>query len=314
MVLWVFRAVRTGWNTHDTTCAASVALWWFPLGSGGVKAFRAVTFAAIGVLVAALSAGVATAEPARDIRVLSYNIHTGIGADGRLDLTRTARVITASGADIVGLQEVDVRWSARSGYADQAAELARLTGMHVFFAPIYDLAPEPGRTERRRYGVALLSRFPILRTENHSLTRLSTVNPNPTPRPAPGFGEAVLSAQGRVVHAYVTHLDYRADPGVRATQVGETLRILDGDPAGSRQVLTGDFNAEPGAGELAPLWRRLTDSWTKPDGFTYPAQAPVTRIDYVATAGGLRPLAARVLDTQASDHRPVLAELSPRGS
>src|SRR3954470_16432851 len=83
----------------------------------------------------------ARAAPPGPLRVLTFNIHTGIGEDGRLDLARTAAAIHASGADIAGLQEVDVHWAARSGFADQAAELARMLDMRVFFAPIYDLPP-----------------------------------------------------------------------------------------------------------------------------------------------------------------------------
>nr|WP_246258288.1 endonuclease/exonuclease/phosphatase family protein [Amycolatopsis anabasis] len=265
------------------------------------------------MVFSALLTGGARASWPRSPRVLSYNIHAGIGADGRLDLARTARVITESRAEIVGLQEVDVHWSARSGYADQAAELARLTGMSVFFAPIYDLDPEPGHDRRRQYGVAVLSRYPILRTGNHRLTRLSTVDPGPVPKPAPGFGEAVLAVRGIPVHVYVTHLDFRPDPAIRQRQVAETVRILGPDRPGARQLLLGDFNAEPGAPELAPLFARMPDAWSAAHGpgnggRTYPAEAPVKRIDYVT---GRWPVAtAGVPDTRASDHRPVLAEFT----
>jgi endonuclease/exonuclease/phosphatase family metal-dependent hydrolase len=268
----------------------------------------AATLAVVVALLCPMLAGGASASPRDPLRVLDYNIHTGIGVDGTLDLARTAEVIRSSGADIVGLQEVDVHWSARSRYVDQARELARLTGMRVFFAPIYDLEPEPGREERRQYGVAVLSRFPIVRAENHHLTRLSTVDPDPVPRPGPGFAEAVVAAPGGPVHVYVTHLDYRADPAVRSMQVADTLRILDQDRPGARQLLLGDFNAEPAAPELAPLFARMHDA--APDGEpTYPAEDPVKRIDYVTYSGRLEAVAAEVLPTLASDHRPVLATL-----
>ena len=40
-------------------------------------------------------------------RILTYNIHSGRGADGRLDLGRIVSVIAAAAPDIVALQEVD---------------------------------------------------------------------------------------------------------------------------------------------------------------------------------------------------------------
>ncbi|HEU5474432.1 MAG TPA: endonuclease/exonuclease/phosphatase family protein [Actinophytocola sp.] len=254
--------------------------------------------------------GAAQARPFASIRVLTFNMHTGIGEDGRLDLARTAAAIRDSGADVVGLQEVDVHWAARSEFRDQAAELAALLGMRVFFAPIYDLPPLTEGAPARRYGVAVLSRFPILHTENHLITRLSTQDPEPVPLPMPGFAEAVVLARGVPVHVYVTHLDFRPDPAVRAAQVADTVRILAGDRRGARQVLLGDFNAEPAAPELTPLFAAVRDTWSGADpGLTYPAGTPVKRIDYVTATPNLRARDRAVIDTGASDHRAVRVTL-----
>lgn len=280
-----------------------------------MRSFRRATLTvALIALVGALLPVAAQAHPSHPIRVANYNMHAGVGVDEQLDLARTARTINASDADVVGLEEVDVHWSARSNYVDQAHELARLTGMRVFFAPIYDLDPEPGRSERRQYGVAVLSRYPIVRAENHWITRMSTLDPDPAPKLAPGFAEAVVAVQGKPVHVYATHLDYRDDPAARSRQVAETMRILDRDRPGARQLLLGDFNATPNAPELAPLLARMSDVWQRvhgPEGGrTYPAREPTERIDYVTTAGDLRPRLASVPHTLASDHRPVLTQLS----
>ncbi len=263
----------------------------------------------VGVLVlVALSLLVAApASAARDavsLRVLSYNIHTGVGTDGRLDLARTAAAIRETRADVVALQEVDVHWGARSDFRDQARDLAGLLRMRVFFAPVYDLAPPAAGQPRRRYGVAILSRFPLLCPKNHEITRLSTVEENPVPKPTPGFAVATVLVRGVAVRVYATHLDFRPDPAVRAAQVADMLSIMSG-----RHVLLGDFNAPPDAPELAPLWEKLTPA---PTDATYPADVPATRIDYVAVSPGIRVRSSSVPDTLASDHRPVLAELSVR--
>lgn len=261
------------------------------------------------VLLSFVSATPASASPGVPLRVLSFNIHTGIGADGTLDLARTAAAIRDTRADVVALQEVDVHWDARSDFRDQARELAGLLRMRVFFAPIYDLDPLTPGAHRRQYGVAVLSRFPVLHTENHEITRLSTQDPNPVPAPAPGFAEAVVLAHGVAVHVYSTHLDYRADPAVRAAQVADTLRIMSGDRG--PQVLLGDFNAPHDAPELGPLWTVLTDA-APGGGDTYPAAEPTRRIDYVTVSDEVSVRSASVPATLASDHRPVLARLSVR--
>lgn len=256
------------------------------------------------VLLSLLIAAPAEASPMVPLRVMTFNIHTGIGSDGVLDLARTAGAIRDSRADVVGLQEVDVHWDARSDFRDQARDLARMLHMRVFFAPIYDLPGQP----RRQYGVAILSRFPMLRTTNHLITRLSTQEQNPVPAPAPGFAEAVLLVHGMPIHVYSTHLDYRADPSVRAMQVADTVRIMAKDRG--PQVLLGDFNAPHDAAELAPLWTELTDA--TPAGLTYPADVPTKRIDYVTVSSEVLVRAATVPATLASDHRPVLADLAFR--
>lgn len=263
----------------------------------------------LGLLVTTGGAAAATPRPV-SIKVLSFNMHTGIGADGALDLARTAGVIRDSGADVVGLQEVDVRWDARSDFRDQARDLARELRMRVFFAPIYDLPPLTDGAPRRQYGVAILSRHPILRTENHWITRLSTQDENPAPAPMPGFAEALVLVRGVPVHVYSTHLDYRPDPTVRELQVADTLEILGEDRPGAHQVLLGDFNAEPAAPELGPLWTKLDDAGDT--GPTYPADVPTKRIDYVTVSPDIRVTHAEAIGSLASDHRPVLAELSVR--
>ncbi|WP_051772675.1 serine hydrolase [Saccharothrix sp. NRRL B-16314] len=278
---------------------------------------RLLTATLCGLLVATTPAvgqeDTAPGLPSVPLTVMSYNIHTGIGVDGRLDLARVAADIKAADADVVALQEVDVHWMARSEWRDQAAELSAAVGMGVYFAPIYDLDPlEPGQP-RRQYGVAVLSRHPIVAAENHSITRLSTQVPNPTPQPAPGFPEVELDVRGERVHVYNTHLDYRADPAVRRAQVADMLRVM-ADDRGKARVLLGDFNAVPTAPELAPLWTELVDAWAMTDpsspGLTYPAQAPTKRIDYVAAGYPARVRDTRVITTDASDHLPVLAELA----
>lgn len=271
-------------------------------------------------LLAMVSAGLgaspaAAAQPQVPLRVVTYNIAAGAGADQTFDPARTIAALRTLDADIIGLEEVDVHWSARSQWRDLASEIAAALDMDVFFAPIYRLDPLTPGAPHREYGIAILSRHPILYQENHDITRLSTQDPNPVPAPAPGFPEVVVNARGALVHVYATHLDYRGDPAVRQMQVADTRRIMAEDCRGGRcpqQILVGDLNARPEAPELAPLWETLTDAWQVAgagDGFTYPATTPDRRIDYVAVAGDITVTAAAVPDTRASDHRPLVTDL-----
>jgi endonuclease/exonuclease/phosphatase family metal-dependent hydrolase len=272
------------------------------------------TLGLVGVLVGAVGTGgtawAAGPPPPVALRVMSYNIHAGTGQDNVFDLERQAAVIEAHRPDVVALQEVDVHWSARSDYTDEASWLADRLRMRVFFGPVYTLPPDRPGAPPREYGLAILSRFPILAAENHKITRLSTQVPDPAPELAPGFPEVVVRVRGVPLHVYDTHLDFRADPAVRRAQVADMLAIMNERPG--TKILAGDFNAAPDAAELAPLWGDLNDVMTRPGGPdfpTYPADAPRQRIDYVTATPDIGVRRGWVPETVASDHRPVVADL-----
>jgi endonuclease/exonuclease/phosphatase family metal-dependent hydrolase len=243
-------------------------------------------------------------ESLTPLRVLTYNIRSGNG-----DLRRTAETIRRLAPDIAGLQEVDVNWAERSRFEDQAKSLGEMLEMQVRFAPIYALRGADSTQPARQFGVALLSKFPIVGWKNDTMTRLSTQVANAVAAPAPGLLEAAIEVGGEPVRVFNTHLDYRADPRVRAKQVEEMLAYI-GDATQPTLVL-GDLNAGPETLELQPLLRRLRDTWqsTNEAGFTYPADQPVKRIDYVLASEHFRVRSASVPVTQASDHRPVLIDL-----
>ncbi len=238
------------------------------------------------------------------LRVMSYNIRSGNG-----DLGGTAAAIRASAPDLVALQEVDVHWAERSNFVDQATTLGQQLQMQVRFAPIYHLPGAP-QAPAREFGVALLSKFPIVSFTNLIITRLSTQETNPTPAPMPGFLEASVDVGGRAVRVFNTHLDYRSDPKVRQQQVADMLVFI-GDVS-APTLLFGDLNAPPDAPEIQPLLARLHDTWptSAGAGLTDPADVPRKRIDYVLVSRHFRVRDASVPNTLASDHRPVVVDLS----
>jgi hypothetical protein len=113
-------------------------------------------------------------------RLLTYNVHSGVGLDGKYDLQRIGRVVAHAAPDILCLQEVEknseVRAARKWSHAhldDQATVVAREAGLeHVhFFAAInasYDSSLSSDGNEVLRadtcaaYGVAIASKFPVL--------------------------------------------------------------------------------------------------------------------------------------------------------
>ena len=59
-----------------------------------------------------------------ELTLVSYNIHSGIGTDGRFDLHRVGEVLREIDADIIALQEVgDFR--GKTSREDQPEHLAK---------------------------------------------------------------------------------------------------------------------------------------------------------------------------------------------
>lgn len=238
------------------------------------------------------------ATPAPTLRVLTYNLHHGEGVDGKLDLPRLAAVITASRADVVALQEVDQN-ATRTGGVDQAAELARLTGLHVAYGKAMDF-------QGGAYGQALLSRWP-----------LSDFTVHPLPNPAKVEPRIAISATmrppGQPAFRFVgTHLDATRDDTARWQQAARLIELFGADTTPT--ILVGDLNARPETRIIKTLLESFTDASAAAPGFTSPAEKPAARIDFVL----LRPAttwrvhsSTVIPEAVASDHRPLLVELAP---
>ncbi len=107
-----------------------------------------------------LSKNVFAAEPLR-LRVLCYNIHHGRGTDEKVDIERLAKVIESAAPDLVSLQEVDSGVN-RSHQINEPEKLGALCKLQPVFGNNI-------RYDGGDYGNAILSRFPVLRQENHKL-------------------------------------------------------------------------------------------------------------------------------------------------
>ena len=249
--------------------------------------------------------GAAAPEP---IRVLVFNIHAGKDAAGKPNLDGVAELVKSTGAVAALLQEVDVK-TARSGAVDQVAALQAATGFDAAFSP--SLINYDGG----QYGIATLSRYAIGFRSTIPLTVLppqTRAGGSQEPRVAQVvFVQRVATAPvWRVIN---THLD-PAEGAARAQEIARLVDAYKDQAAAQGPVLVGgDFNSTPDNPVLAPITAAgLRDAWQEcgsGDGFTYPADKPVKRIDYLFLSGNLHCSKAEVVDTQISDHRPLLVSL-----
>ena len=238
------------------------------------------------------------------LTLLSYNIHSGVGLDGVLDLRRVADVIAATDADLVGLQEVDRHRRAQSRFEDQPGLLAQLLGWHLAYAANLDAEPAHPGAPRAQYGTALLSRLPLESVTNTLLPCF----PDSEQR---GLLEATVLVDGTALRVLGTHLQWDSE-SERTRQAEAIVATLDERPT----VLLGDLNTTPGSPAHTCLAGRLEDAWTVAgdgDGHTFEAEPPPRRIDYVWVGGGVRPLSAQVVRSDASDHHALRVEVALPG-
>lgn len=258
--------------------------------------------AAIAVASAACSS-VGGRSANRVARVMVYNIHAGKDAKGVDNLARVARLVDSVRADVVLLQEVD-RNTTRSGKVDQPAELARLTGYHVAFGKSLDY-------QGGDYGIAIMSRWPIT-----SDTAIHLPVEPPQERSGGSYEpriamRAIIDAPGAPIAVVNTHLDASGDDRWRKQEIRTVLEVIDAlRKRGIATFAGGDFNSTPESSTQATVRDAgLRDSWTmcgRGESLTYPADAPVKRIDYLFLSGSATCTGATVVRTEASDHRPLL--------
>ncbi|TFG25762.1 MAG: hypothetical protein EU532_11470, partial [Promethearchaeota archaeon] len=82
-----------------------------------------------------------------NIKIMTWNIHKGVGIDSKYDIDKISSVIKESNPDIIGLQEVE---------EDMVSEIADDVDMEYFFGSDFD----------DKEGNALLSKYPIENVEN----------------------------------------------------------------------------------------------------------------------------------------------------
>lgn len=217
------------------------------------------------------------------LRVATFNVHHCEGADGIVDLARTAGAVAQVGPDVIGLQELD-RDMARSGRADQPDNLAQRLGMEMRFFPTLTRS-------RGEYGLAIGATARLDDARFVPLPRLGEEEPR-------GAITATCSGGLKVV---VTHLS--TDRKARPVQLAALAAIAAGMDGPT--VVMGDLNL--GSRSLTPL-RRL--------GFraalghsTLPWSLVRRQIDHILVSSEVELIRSWTIPTDASDHSPLVAEL-----
>jgi len=232
-----------------------------------------------------------------ELTLVSYNIHSGIGTDGRFDLRRVGEVLREIDADVIALQEVgDFR--GKTSREDQPEHLADLLGMHMAFGPNVV-------RQGRRYGNAVLSRLPILKSKNYDLSVHRR-------EPRGALRCDLELSEGRQLHVFCLHLGLSLGERRQQESLLLSADILRDAVRRDPVVVCGDFNYWGNKPVPALVRRAIHDAALelRAPARTYPSRLPLLRLDRIFVDMGVRPLTIRPhrssLASLASDHLPLV--------
>jgi endonuclease/exonuclease/phosphatase family metal-dependent hydrolase len=237
------------------------------------------------------------------MRLLSYNIHKGIGGrDRRYRLERTIQVIAAENPDLICLQEVD-RNVARTRHDDQPRRLseALLASAHLFQLNV--------RFQTGGYGNLLLSRWPV-RTFHQVSLRLKRRKPR-------GAQLAVVDSPEGPLHLVHWHLGLAERE--RHWQARHLLdHALYHESAHLPTLIVGDFNDWLNTLARGPFASDGFMQVTAPQSRfrSFPAYWPVAALDKAFARGPVLIRHARIVHSRlardASDHLPLIVDFHLR--
>lgn len=224
------------------------------------------------------------------IRLMSWNIHRGIGPDRRFNLDRIAAVIRRHAPDILALQEIDTRGRDPTCLVP----LRELVTPEGHFAEARTKIAHDGH-----YGHALFSRWPLRDIVVHDLTMWRR-------EPRSAIEATVVTDQG-ALHIVAVHL------GLEITERHRQARILARlarEPKGMATVMLGDFNDWFSFGQVRRTLAAVLPERTALK--TFPAARPVLKLDriYSSLPGSIR---RSWIDREAricSDHLALIGELN----
>lgn len=224
------------------------------------------------------------------MKIATYNLHGAVGTDGKFSPERIAAVLAEIDADIFALQEVPL---GGSNGPDVLSVLQRETGLHAVEGPTLD-------TRERRYGNAVLTRFPVqaVRTLDLSFGR----------REPRGALDADIACQGETWRIVATHLGLGLSE--RRAQVEQVLQRF--DTPHMPVILLGDLNEWFVYGRT--LRRLVSHFYRARTPKTFPTRFPLFALDRIWVHPGERlervDVHRTALSRVASDHYPLIATVA----
>jgi len=239
------------------------------------------------------------------ISVLQWNIWY------KEDIRNTAKFLLKHPADVICLQELTVQDLPEVGHTPDY--IAKQLGYHHFYKEI-----DVDEDKKINIANGIFSRYPIINTKWQWInTATGTSHYDDEYR---AYIEATLDVNGHELTVATTHMSYTNafESTSRKEQEADKLAAIL-EPKKQNFVFTGDFNAPPEATTINKISKLLKNvgpdyaekTWTtKPFSYDGFEETELNwRLDYIFASWDIKTVSAEVLNTEYSDHLPVLAQI-----
>lgn len=221
--------------------------------------------------------------PKYEIKIVSYNIHSGLNKDMYPTLFDIIDFLRISNADVICLQEVNE--SAKVGF--QVSSLKEELNMNSHFAAnVVNFGSN--------YGMVTYSKYPI-KSENHIYLH--------SEREQRGILHTVIRVGSKNLNVINVHLGVGKEE--REIQLKELIQFVE-ELGDEPYVVVGDFN-EGNISVYDELLKDAAKELNKSNTLTF--ATGLDRIDYIFVSPNIEVLDYEVLIKSMSDHYPIVAKL-----
>jgi endonuclease/exonuclease/phosphatase family metal-dependent hydrolase len=236
------------------------------------------------------------------IKVITFNTRHGETEEGIIDAIKQASEIKKYNPDVILLQEVDMYTDRINGF-DELQIFKNVVGLK------YSVFGGNINFQNGGYGNAILSKYPILKSENYISPKYTKENR--------GLLYVELSVYNKKIDIYNTHFPIKeSERKLFAKQINRIVENKKSENA----IIGGDFN--PGLilkknhvyevikkeeyEELKEVKKFFKEANFNED--TYPVENPEGQFDKIMYSGNIELISVKRLNDKISDHYPVIAE------
>ncbi|MBX7142968.1 MAG: endonuclease/exonuclease/phosphatase family protein [Oligoflexia bacterium] len=228
-------------------------------------------------------------------------------------LQRVEQFLKSVDADILCLQELATNTKANPGIAT-GSELARRLGYYSHI----EAAQRWVGFERDSQENGILSKFPFLSTRSVFVSPPGDPDIRDYGKEGRVYVEGVVDVEGTKLTIGTTHLTFAPRFEVTEAKRKEEAVLLSNLGDQPNFIFAGDLNSVPSSPIVAELCSRFVscgppfsrNTWTTKD-FDYQGFKETAlnwRLDYVFASRNIKVCSSKILDTNVSDHLPILVE------